>query len=393
MAQRKRILIFAHDGRGLGHLRRLSRIADELQQQASVLVVAGHREVGQLVPKSCEFVHIPSLDSIDWRRSRHWGREPFIERDDVRGKNLRRQLLLTIYKEYAPDGFVSDYLPLGVEHELEPLMELNTGCRNYFIIRGVLGDAQYVNQHVLTPYTLRALRRHYARLLVACDPNIVDVANEYALSDDLVAKLSYAGYVTESFDPEKVRQARANRLLPEGAKWVVCSAGGGKDGEDLLQRSWELAQQFPECYFDLILGPRSRLSALREGWFAGTRIRIEECDMRSLPERLSGADVVICRGGYNSLMEASVGNAQLIVAPIPTDSEQIEHARRLSAYRPLQVIEDIDTLDEALETALSTTPPANAFGRLRINGARHIAQLILSDLRQAMPSPSAQAVG
>jgi len=393
MSERKRILIFAHDGRGLGHLRRLSRIAEELQQKASVLIVGGHREMGHLVPRSCEFVHLPSLDSIEWRRSRHWGREPFLGRDDVRGRNLRRHLLLTICREFAPDGFIADYLPLGVEHELEPVLEAMPACRNYYIVRGVLGELESVRRYVLTPYAMRALKHYYARLIVACDPNIIDVAKEYELPADISARLLYAGYVTEKRDREKARMARANRLLPDGAKWVVCSAGGGKDGEDLLQRCWELAQQFPECYFDLVLGPRSRLSALREGWFAGTRIHIEESDMRALPARLSAADVVICRGGYNSLMEACVGDAQLIVAPITSDSEQIDHAKRLSAFRPLQIVKDIDSLDEALEKALEEAPASNLFRRLKVDGAREIAQIILAELRQASPSTLAQVSG
>jgi predicted glycosyltransferase len=115
--------------------------------------------------------------------------------------------------------------------------------------------------------------------------------------------------------------------------------------------------------------------------------------MRELPARLSAADVVICRGGYNSLMEACIGDAQLIVAPIPTDSEQIDHARRLSAYRPLQIVEDIDGLDEALERALEEAPAPNLFRRLQVDGAREIAQIILAELRQASPSTLAEALG
>lgn len=56
MDERKRILIFVHDGRGLGHLRRLCRLADQLKHDASVLFVTGHRDASYLVPKDCEYI-------------------------------------------------------------------------------------------------------------------------------------------------------------------------------------------------------------------------------------------------------------------------------------------------------------------------------------------------
>ena len=36
--------------------------------------------------------------------------------------------------------------------------------------------------------------------------------------------------------------------MPSDAKWVVCSAGGGKEGEQLIQRCWEIAQIFPDRF-------------------------------------------------------------------------------------------------------------------------------------------------
>lgn len=380
MARHKRILIFVHDGRGLGHLRRLSRIAAQLQQEASVLFVTGHREAATLAPRECEFVHLPSLDSIDGRRSRHWGREPFLDSDTGRGRALRRELMMTCMKEFQPDGFVADYLPMGIDHELLPVLSYGEECRKYFIVRGVMGEPTYVRNFVLTPQARDILRDRYDAILATCDERIVDVAEEYSLTGDLRERLLYTGYVADPFDPERCQQARQERCLPSDATWVVCSAGGGKDGEDLMQRCWELALQFPECYFDLILGPRSRLCTVKEGWFGGTRIRVQQSDPANMQYRLGGADIVICRGGYNSLMEACVGHARMIVAPIATDYEQIQHPARLAAFRPLDIVVDLTELDVAMEKALNSGPVQHRFCDLQIDGGRQTARAILDDL-------------
>jgi predicted glycosyltransferase len=380
MLSRKRILIFVHDGRGLGHMRRLSRIAAELQKEASVLFITGHRDAAHMVPRNCEFIHIPSLDSIDGHRSRHWGRTPFLPDGSTRGRALRNEILSTTLTAFDPDGFISDYLPLGMEYELAPLLTRSERCRKYFIARGILGHPDYVRTHVLTPKARQALKDHYHLILAACDERIVDVATEYSLEKELVDRLVYTGYTVDPIDAERCAQARAARLLPPAATWVVCTAGGGKDGEDLLQRCWDIALQYPECYFDLILGPRSRLSLLRDGWYGGTRIFVAASDPHTLPYRLGGADVVISRGGYNSLMESCVGQARLIVAPILSDYEQVQNAVRLSAFRPMEIVEDLDQLDIALERALQKGPVQHRFADLRIDGIAQTARMILADL-------------
>lgn len=387
-SKQKRILIFVHDGRGLGHLRRLSRIATRLQGEASVLFITGHRDASYMVPKNCEYVHLPSLDSIDHRRSKHWGRRPFLEDDIPRGRAIRKEILAACMETFDPHGFISDYLPLGMDSELAPLLASTPTCRKYFVIRGIMGDPTSGQHAGITSATKDILLEHYDKILVTCDKRIVDVAKEYSLPPELTNKLVYTGYAVEPIDTDACAAARTDRLLPNGATWVVCSAGGGKDGEDLLHRCWELALQYPECYFDLIVGPRSRISLLRQGWYGGTRIRIQQSDEGTMPQRLGGADVVICRGGYNSLMEAAVGNAQIIVAPIQTDFEQRNHARRLSAFRPIHVVDNIDNLDLEFEKVLNQSKVLHQITDLQLDGLETSSRFILSDLAQVDAAPA-----
>ena len=104
---------------------------------------------------------------------------------------------------------------------------------------------------------------------------------------------------------EELDSIRRSRMLPAGAKWVVCSAGGGKNGEDLIESCWQLSQLYPELYFDIVTGPRSRLQFSRR-CVAHGRVSVVDANHAALPAMHAAADIVITRGGYNSLIEACV---------------------------------------------------------------------------------------
>ena len=378
-----RILIFTHDGRGLGHLRRLSRLGKVLQEHASVLFITGHREASWLVPPECEFIHLPNLDSLDPRRSRQWGRQPFLHDGVSTGRRLRRDVISSTIRQFEPDAIILDYLPLGMEEEMKEFLTALPSCRKYFISRGILGSPDQVYRDVLTPTAVQALREIYHAILVMSDLKIVDMAKEYSLDPVLAEKLAYVGYAVEPVSRAAIDLARAKRELPPNAKWVVCTAGGGKEGESLIRRCWEIAQVFPECHFDIVTGSRSRLLLASDSWVDGHRIHLIPTESRDLPLMHAAADVVISRGGYNSLTEACMGSARIIVAPIMTDYEQVNHAKRLAAFRDIHVVESLSNLDLALEDCLTTESQApNRFEELNMDGLRVASNVILSDIEQ-----------
>jgi predicted glycosyltransferase len=381
--RQSRILIFTHDGRGLGHLRRLSRLGKVLQEHASVLFITGHREAAWLVPPESEFIHLPNLDSLDLRRSRQWGRKPFLHDGLSTGRRLRRDIISSTIRQFEPDAVILDYLPLGMEEEMKEFLTALPACRKYFISRGILGSPDQVYRDVLTPTAIHALRDLYHAILVMSDIKIVDMAKEYSLDPVLSEKLAYVGYAVEPVNRDAIDLARAKRELPPDAKWVVCTAGGGKEGESLIRRCWEISQVFPECYFDIVTGSRSRLLISSDSWIDGHRVHLMPAESRDLPLMHAAADIVISRGGYNSLTEACMGSARIIVAPIMTDYEQVHHAKRLSAYRDIRVVESLSNLDLALEECLTADPGiANRFRELNMDGLRVASNVILSDIEQ-----------
>lgn len=97
---RYRALFYVFDGgSGIGHLRRLSRIAAAMQERFSCLIVTGH-DVGPqwIVPPGCEYVRLPAWDSILPAKAAYWGRAPFLDVDIDEAVHLRRSILQGVFE-------------------------------------------------------------------------------------------------------------------------------------------------------------------------------------------------------------------------------------------------------------------------------------------------------
>jgi predicted glycosyltransferase len=247
----------------------------------------------------------------------------------------------------------------------------------------VLDSPERANQIIFTEKGRYLLEQKYDRIFVMCDRRIVDVAQEYGLSQTVAAKLIYAGYVAEPISLQVQERARAERGVGATDKWVVCSGGGGHLAEELIRQAGRLVSQYPNVYFDLVLGPRSALP-LPEFTGAERRVRIVKEDPL-LPVLHAASDIVICPGGYNSLMEVAVGRASVVVAPIRDDWEQREHARRLAKFLPVTLVEDSSQLSITLQRLLEHPTRLAQTSELDLSGAAHISQWISDDLSVAAP--------
>jgi predicted glycosyltransferase len=372
-----RIVIFCHDGRGLGHLQRMSRIARALQRKCSVLFVTGHRDASWIVPEICEYIHLPSKDSLKHAQSGQWGRRPFWEHGRYRGDLLRRTLLEATLAIFKPHAIMVDFLPLGKGEELRDIVETAQKIKLYYVMRGILDTEERVNSLILTDTVRSLLATRFHRLFVAADPTIVDVAREYNLEPEICNKMQYCGYVVDRFDTDCRAQFRRRRGLLSGSRWVVCSAGGGKEGEDLTQECLRMASQIPGTYFDVVLGPRSR--AIREtGVSSDCRVIVKKQDA-DLPGMHAACDIVVGRGGYNTLLEAYSGSAQVVCCPIPGDYEQYTHAKRLQRIFPMTIVERCDQVHgEVIRLLMEERLPERGF--INTVGADTIASIVISDL-------------
>jgi predicted glycosyltransferase/glycosyltransferase involved in cell wall biosynthesis len=379
--KQKRILFFLHDGSGLGHLQRISRIAKALQGDCACLIVSGHRSASWIVPEECEYIHLPSLDSLLPKKSGYWGREPFLKVDKSEAIKFRKEILKSVIKSFNPDAVVVDFLPLGKFEELEDIIYQHSSLK-YFIMRGVLDRSDNIALGVFRTHGEHVLEEKYDRIIVTGDRRVIDVVEEYGLSKKIENKISYVGYVSDPITPELRSNTRGERGIPNRKKWIVCSAGGGVYGEKFIEECSRISRKLLKYYFDIVTGPRTALKWQTTNGLNGRVRFIKEANNLGLMH--GSADLVICHGGYNSLVETLEGSAQIICHPIQVDvcDEQYIHPMKLNKYVPITVNTNLNNLEDTLVETIKMKKHEFAAGRklLDFNGIETIRNIIFKDL-------------
>lgn len=99
----KKVMLFAYDGTGLGHLMRLIKIAWGLSKECQVIVVSGHKAMPDIIPEGIQYYLLPNFCEL--REENCYTNE---QTNRIRIKILEKLIL-----DFMPDVFVTDYLPLG----------------------------------------------------------------------------------------------------------------------------------------------------------------------------------------------------------------------------------------------------------------------------------------
>jgi predicted glycosyltransferase len=389
--RQRRVLLFVNDGAGLGHLARMARLAGALQGPCAALVVTGHRAASTFVPSACEFVHIPGIDSLHRSQARYWNREPFLQVRPDEASRLRMQILRAVVDSFAPDAILVDHLPAGRTGELHAILAASS-ARKYLVLRGLIGPSPIERALIFEGAGGALLADAYSRIFVACDPRIVNLAAEYRLPDAITNKLLYTGYIVPAVTGDERAAVRYERSLLSGVSsaspWIVCSAGGGMLGETFVQQCLALADSMADARFDVVYGPRSADPWPWRGTTEVMRGRVRLIQSTPYLARLhASCDLLVCSGGYNSIVEAMAGATPIVARPVQTlaEDEQALQARRLAEFYPVTRVEGADagSLESAVRSALTRLDADRARARettLARDGLHVIRERLCEDL-------------
>ena len=371
-----------HDGTGFGHLSRLCKIAEYLQGDFSCLVVSGHIAISYLVSENCEYIHLPNIDSFKFHKADYYNRLPFLQSlGHSKIVEFRKNLMLSIVKEFKPDIIFIDYFPTGKYNEFEEII-INYKAIKYYILRGVVDSPMDLNNLdlPLNKNSLQILDKYYNRIIVTCDETIYNVEKEYNFNEALMSKTIYVGFVSKPISNDDILKIRNQRGLTYNDKWIVCSSGSGKYGELLIKECLRTAKHFPNVYFDIVRGSQSH-----ENWNS-MAYDFEIYDKTRYLNNSSGlsylhasADIVICHGGYNSLVESIEGDSYLIV--IPNTGDQFINPQLLKEYHRILYTEKTSELRNSISFALSDlSNKKNAKSSLNFNGLENIKKQLICDI-------------
>ena len=307
----RRVLLYAHDTYGLGHLRRNLAIASHLLTKRpglQVVLMTGSPVAGHFaIPERLTLVQLPPVVKV--------GVEEYRSHDDRWDIDLVRRtrsaIMVDTALRFRPNVLLVDHAPIGMKGELVPVYgALKTHSPNTRIVLGlrdVLDDPDTVRQLWHTQHAYDALEDVFDRILVYGNEDLFDVVSSYDLSSSVAAKLTYCGYVSRRLGTD---------ATPPREDFVLGTAGGGGDGVEALSATLSACAAL-EVACRIVTGPlmsaTDRARLIREA-SVDPRATVTEF----LPDAhaaMARARAAVTMGGYNSLCELVASATPTVVVP------------------------------------------------------------------------------
>lgn len=396
-----RVLIYSHDTFGLGHLRRCRTIAHSLvdsHSNLSVLILSGSPIIGSFdFNRRVDFVRVPGV--IKLRNGEYTSLNLQLQLEETLA--MRSSIIEHTAAIFDPDVFIVDKEPLGLRGEIQATLEMlrNRGKRLVLGLRDVLDDPATLVMEWDRKNALPALRDFYNEIWVYGLPQICEPLKGLPLSDDVVRKITYTGYL-----PIKVPEVSEPTSLPEitNRPYLLVTTGGGGDGDVLIEwvlRTYESREILPYPAL-LVLGPF--LQPEKQAQFiarAEKLDRVEAIVFNPRIERLEENAVgIVAMGGYNTFCEIlSLDKRALIVPRTIPRQEQLIRTSRAQELGLVNMLTDNGELrPEVMAKALRELPrqlkPSEIVVPGLLEGLINVNRLIDPWLDESMDSSTMKTI-
>jgi predicted glycosyltransferase len=381
----KRVLLYSHDSFGLGHVSRCRTIANaivEADSSISVLILSGSPVIGSYEFHSgIDFVRVPGVvkqlngeyDSANLRV----GVEHTLE--------IRTRIIRDTADIYRPDLFIVDKEPLGLRGEVLPTLELlkSRGTPLVMGLRDVMDDPAQLAAEWQRKHVVPALRDLYDEVWVYGLPHICNPMAGIELPHSVLHKTIYTGYLRRELP---LHADLPHELEENGDPYILVTAGGGGDGEDLIDwvlRAYEVDPNIP-CGAIIVFGPFMSTAAReafkeRAARFPNIRTLTFTHHLGVLMDR---ASAVVSMGGYNTFCEILSFDKKAVI--VPRTRPRLEQLIRAEAARDAGLIEMLDperahdpqVMATALRQVSQQSPPSDAIVPGLLDGLPNVCRLV-----------------
>lgn len=384
------ILMYSHDGFGLGHLKRNYTIAQALTTQfptSNALLIMGHAELPfRNIPKNIDFIKLPSIVKVD-----HEVWQPrSLPLDAETTKKFRSSLILNIVEHYKPNIFLVDYVPKGVWGELIPTLSyLKTQSPKTRIVLGlrdIIDDPMRTRQRWESGHTYEVIEKFYDEVLIYGSQQLYDTAEQYGLSPAIQKKVHYCGYVCAG-EPQITKEQVRQRLGINGKTFIVVTAGGGKDAFPMMKYTLQgLTAIKNTLSFEALIITGPLMCPKERHILQALAVETNSSVIDSTPDILNymnSADLLITMGSYNTLMEALKLKKRLLVIPRKEPSAEQHIRSNLFAQKGLLNCindpENLSAIDIGKEILSALNMPPQGFS-LNFKGVEHVVSRLIAHL-------------
>ncbi len=341
------ILLYAHDGRGLGHISRTVAIGMALRRlypRLRVLVISGSAATGDLIDNApLDWLKLPAYRTqvIDGKSRGIDGQSGFTDQElgQLRTETIRRIVL-----QFRPKIILADHTPQGKHKELRPALAATSREQTIWLlgVRGVVGAVPQAGSSL----SQQLFAQHYSGLFWYGDSEVLGSDHLQRLTDQFHSTPEECGYVSRLrelafLQPENRGKNLAGTIaIPwtgEHEELLLSSLSGALAKIDPAAGNWRIfADPAPEHH----------------ARFAAALDKLPHCRLQPPgPHYLTAllrSKTALIYGGYNSLTDLlATGLPGVVLLRGMQDNEQQIHARLLQQQPGQQLI----FLDETKITA------------------------------------------
>lgn len=354
-----RVLCYAVNGLGLGHLTRTIAIARQLRrlcwalgEPLELVILTSSEGDGLALVHDFPAFKIPSKNIVGGGGL-----------SAARYRKLGKQWVWNAINLFSPDILVVDTFPAGSFHELYDVLDL--GSKNVFVCRAIRAE-------VASQPAFQSALKGYDKLLLPEEDGINDTPlPEFAQQRAVGVPPILLRSVEETYERA---EARARLGIPEGVKALYASTGGGgdKDAEALFEQLVTAARALPEIHFTLGAGMLYRGREFPAPNVSWTRRPV-------LSECFRAFDGAITAGGFNSVWELLHCGVPCLFLPLARgwDDQEARVERCVAAGAGVRLRELSAEAIAAGLAELPTTTPNLAPHNGALRAAEEILSLIL----------------
>ena len=381
----RRVLIYSHDSFGLGHLRRCLAIAHSLvarHKKLSVLILSGSPIIGSFDFRArVDFVRVPGV--IKLRNGEYTSLSLHISVEQT--LELRASIIRHTALAFAPDIFIVDKEPLGLEGEVADTLGMlkDRGTSLVLGLRDVMDEPHLLAPEWKRKNVLPALEHLYDQIWIYGLRHLWDPLSGLDLPVTVQNKAVFTGYLRRKLPRQRVASPADG--LVEGP-FLLVTPGGGGDGEALVDwvlKAYEYDPRIPYpslVVFGPFMAPRRRAAFLKR---IGELDKVAAITFDSHLEFLMAQSAgIVAMGGYNTFCEIlSFDKPALIVPRTVPRREQFIRASRAQEMGLVRVLEDDGIYDPAVMAAAlrdlpSQKPPSQVVVPGLLDGLANVNRLV-----------------
>jgi len=369
------VLIIVTHLLGTGHLSRALTLARAFSGHGhKVTVASGGMPAAHLKADGITVRQLPPVRSDGTHFTTLLTADNALADDDYLTR--RSQVILDLFHNLKPDAIITELFPFGrriLRTEFLALLKAAKTHQNPPVVLSSIRD-------ILAPpskpekaaKTNQIIDLYYDGVLVHSDAKTTPLNQSWPVSDMLVKKLRYTGYVAPA--PAGPHPERS------GMGEVIVSAGGGAVGTALFECAIKAVRMKPAQNWRMLVGgadPAPEVARLQQ-LAKGTAMTIEPArpDFRQLLYH-AAASVSMC--GYNTALDLLQAGTPSVFVPFDAggEVEQTLRAKSLAKRPNFAVVSSWDLTPQNLLNALQSVQVAGRFesGGLDFNGANETVRI------------------